>query len=279
MIRKREDRYLHLYDEDKVIMLSDARRRPSIDLMPNGQVMDVGNPAVSEINILNFNEFYGNGSAEYPYPQIKVEAGKCYRFRFIQSAGNAQSLQIKIAGHVMTMIALDGLDIHPINVTGFNIHGGERMDAIFCADQEPGNYIMNATYDLDCDLAKDGVGFNATDQAPVVPLLQLVFPMQLTSHCNPGLAPHKDWHDQKSYVISCEANIVIDYSYGDQSPANANVGGGTLFGETLSAKCGHPPGRQHANHPGASLKVLHEKEPYTCDGGYTVTGTAKGPSP
>jgi len=52
----------------------------------------------------------------------------------------------------MTLIALDGTDVKPIQVRSFNIQVGERYDIVLCADQEPGNYLINATYDFACTL-------------------------------------------------------------------------------------------------------------------------------
>ena len=50
-------------------------------------------------------------------------------------------------------VSLDGAyDVEPILVKSFNIHLTERYDVILCADQEPGNYLINATYDYACAL-------------------------------------------------------------------------------------------------------------------------------
>merc|ERR1712050_83331 len=62
--------------------------------------------------------------------------------------GQAQNFQISMAGHDMTLIAVDGVDVQPIKLSQFNLHAGERADIVVCADQEPGNYLMSANYDL-----------------------------------------------------------------------------------------------------------------------------------
>jgi FtsP/CotA-like multicopper oxidase with cupredoxin domain len=79
---------------------------------------------------------------------VTVEQGKCYRLRFIGMMGQAQNFQIAIAGHNMTLIALDGADVEPVQLSSFNLHAGERFDVVVCADQSPGNYLMSAVYDL-----------------------------------------------------------------------------------------------------------------------------------
>merc|ERR1719388_640636 len=48
----------------------------------------------------------------------------------------------------MTLIAVDGADVEPVKVSTFNLHAGERADIVVCADQEPGNYLISAVYDL-----------------------------------------------------------------------------------------------------------------------------------
>ena len=77
---------------------------------------------------------------------LPVDAGKCYRMRFIAAFSNTENLVVAIAGHNMTLVSVDGAyDVAPLAVASFNIHLGERVDVILCADQTPGNYLVNAT--------------------------------------------------------------------------------------------------------------------------------------
>jgi len=101
-----------------------------------------------EIEKATWSGVWGDGSKEYPWPKFTVEQGKCYRLRFIGMMGQAQNFQIAIAGHNMTLIALDGADVVPIQLSQINLHAGERADVVVCANQEPGNYLMSAVYDL-----------------------------------------------------------------------------------------------------------------------------------
>ena len=78
--------------------------------------------------------------------------GKCYRLRFIMMASNAENYILTMAGHNMTLIALDGVDVDPIMVSHLNIHIGERADVILCADQKPGYYPLEMMYDCACTL-------------------------------------------------------------------------------------------------------------------------------
>merc|ERR1711920_119039 len=62
--------------------------------------------------------------------------------------GQAQNFQITLSGHNLTIIAIDGKDVEPKMVSQFDLHAGERVDAVVCADQTPGNYLIQADYDL-----------------------------------------------------------------------------------------------------------------------------------
>merc|ERR1711975_208126 len=79
---------------------------------------------------------------------VTVKQGTCYRLRFIGMMGQAQNFLVSIAGHNMTLIAVDGADTVPTMLSQFNLHAGERMDVVVCANQQPGNYLMSAVYDL-----------------------------------------------------------------------------------------------------------------------------------
>mmetsp|Transcript_103067 Transcript_103067/g.204615 ORF Transcript_103067/g.204615 Transcript_103067/m.204615 type:complete len:657 (-) Transcript_103067:82-2052(-) len=150
VIHKKDDPHKHLYSEERIISLSDEWQNPEVCLKAEGA--QPGNPVCAEIEKATWNGQWGDGSGEYPWPLVTVEKGKCYRLRFIGMMGQAQNFQIQIAGHDMTLIAVDGADVEPKKVKQFNLHAGERADVVVCADQEPGNYIMTATYDLACFL-------------------------------------------------------------------------------------------------------------------------------
>ena len=45
-------------------------------------------------------------------------------------------------------ISLDGAyDVEPLAVSAVNLRLGKHADVLLCADQKPGNYLINATYD------------------------------------------------------------------------------------------------------------------------------------
>ena len=71
------------------------------------------------------------------------------------AGSNTENFQITISGHNMTLVTLDGgYDVKPVQVRRFNLHLGERVDVILCADQPLGNYLIHAQYDYACSLTK-----------------------------------------------------------------------------------------------------------------------------
>merc|ERR1719163_933231 len=156
IVKKREEGpQMPKYDEEKVLVMADEWRDPSVCLKLEGAV--AGNDVCSDIDFgsLNGQVAWGNlqkFDKRYPYPLVEVEQGKCYRMRMIMMASNAENYIVTMAGHNMTLVALDGVDVNPIQITTLNLHIGERADVIVCADQDPGYYPMEMMYDYACTL-------------------------------------------------------------------------------------------------------------------------------
>jgi FtsP/CotA-like multicopper oxidase with cupredoxin domain len=90
-------------------------------------------------------------------------------------ASNAENYIVRIAGHNLTLIALDGVDVNPLLVTDINMHIGERADLLLCADQAPGYYRMSFTYDYACSLEPGNFippGFHAVKGCEFYSMLQ-----------------------------------------------------------------------------------------------------------
>ena len=137
--------------EDQLVWLADEWRDPSACLKLEGAVP--GNDVCADMRHASFNGAYGNGSDAYPYPLLPVKKDTCYRMRFVLAGSNTENLIVAIAGHNMTLVSLDGAyDVEPLAVSSFNMHLTERYDVMLCADQAPGNYVVNATYDYACAL-------------------------------------------------------------------------------------------------------------------------------
>ncbi len=76
--------------------------------------------------------------SSYPFPLVDVKKGTCYRLRVIMMAANVANYVFSIAGHNMTLVALDGVPVVALQVTSVNLHIGERADIVMCADQVGG---------------------------------------------------------------------------------------------------------------------------------------------
>merc|ERR1711871_1808332 len=155
IVKKREDPNTHLYDEERVVVLADEWQDPDVCLKLEGAM--AGNDVCSDIEYASVNGQVATGDIQkydkrYPYPLIDVDPGKCYRMRFIMMASNAENYIVTLAGHNMTLISLDGVDVEPLMITTLNMHIGERADVIVCADQKPGYYPMQLDYDYACTL-------------------------------------------------------------------------------------------------------------------------------
>ena len=161
IVKERDLRAYPAYDEDRIIFLADEWQNPDVCLKLEGAM--AGNDVCSDIDYASVNGQVAWGDLQvahapkadlkrYPYPLVSVDAGKCYRVRFIMAASNAENYIVAIAGHNMTLVALDGVPVRPLQITSLNLHIGERADVVLCADQAPGYYPMELTYDYACAL-------------------------------------------------------------------------------------------------------------------------------
>jgi len=146
------------YDEERVLVMADEWRDPAVCLKLEGAM--AGNDVCSDIDYASVNGQVAWGDLQhfdakkYPYPLIDVDPGKCYRMRIIMMASNAENYIVSFFGHNATLVSLDGVDVEPIAVRSVNMHIGERADVIICADQKPGYYPIEMTYDYACTLTK-----------------------------------------------------------------------------------------------------------------------------
>merc|ERR1711871_105917 len=159
VVKNPEDsHYMPEYDEEKVIVLADEWRDPEVCLKLEGAM--AGNDVCSDIDYASFNGQVAWGDMQkpdlkhYPYPLLEVEKGKCYRLRIIMQASNAENYIVTFAGHDMTLVALDGVNVRPLEISMINMHIGERADVILCANQPEGYYPIEMKYDYACALTK-----------------------------------------------------------------------------------------------------------------------------
>lgn len=158
VVHKRDDpvKKAFNYDEDLILVLSDEWKDPDVCLKLEGAIP--GNDVCSDSDYASMNGVIMPGDTQtkfdksYPYPNLNVEKGKCYRLRIMMVASNAENYIFSMDGHNMTLVSLDGVDVDPLPITSINMHIGERADVIFCADQDPGYYKMEFKYDYACTL-------------------------------------------------------------------------------------------------------------------------------
>eukprot|EP00884_Botryococcus_braunii_P009161 jgi/Botrbrau1/18246/Bobra.0844s0001.1 len=90
--------------------------------------------------ILPFNDPTNPGCQRY---NATVEQGKTYRIRII-NVGSLGYLTLVFEGHPVTIIAADGVPVHPLEVDQIDINLGQRYDVLLKADQPVGNYWITA---------------------------------------------------------------------------------------------------------------------------------------
>eukprot|EP01047_Picozoa_sp_COSAG01_P042254 COSAG01_NODE_3679_length_5802_cov_347.111520_2_plen_310_part_00 len=148
-------RTMPAYDEELVVVLADEWRDPGVCLKLEGAM--AGNDVCSDIDYASVNGQVAWGDkqrpdlARYPYPLVNVEKvwetvrlspppwsdkigiipdkhfclqGKCYRMRMIMMASNAENYIVSLAGHQMTLVSLDGVDVRPLEIRDINMHIG-----------------------------------------------------------------------------------------------------------------------------------------------------------
>ena len=75
--------------------------------------------------------------------RIFFSPGETYRFRVI-NAGGVYPFRISVDGHVLKVVASDGMEIEPVMATHLVVTVGERYDFEIVADQPVENYWVRA---------------------------------------------------------------------------------------------------------------------------------------
>merc|ERR1719401_1539403 len=150
VVRPKTDTRAHLYSEDILMQISDAWHEPESCLVQDGEQ---GNPRCAPIDKATFDGMYGDGSKYYPYPTYEVEEGKCYRVRMLGMMAQVPHFKMSIAGHDLTLLAVDGVEVQTVDVSSINMHAGERYDLRLCANQKKGAYDIKADAADLCDPA------------------------------------------------------------------------------------------------------------------------------
>ena len=79
---------------------------------------------------VNGESFNTTGSAHV----FSVRPGRAYRFRTIGGTTSwPPRIEVAVSGHELTLIAVDGSPIAPVNSTAFRVTPGERVDFVLTA--------------------------------------------------------------------------------------------------------------------------------------------------
>ncbi|XP_067684150.1 uncharacterized protein [Haliotis asinina] len=92
-----------------------------------------------DTGLVNGRGRYQGGSSNIPLTKFQVEQGLDYRFRTIH-AGSLLPFRMSIDNHMLTIVALDGVDVRPVTVESFIIYPGERVDFLIYTDNTVSNY-------------------------------------------------------------------------------------------------------------------------------------------
>lgn len=142
IVLKRQDPYRSWYDEDRIVMLSDALtdwERCELLEGPSHATMwkSPGDYACTVPSApIAINGVTGRGTRDHPFASIDVEANRCYRFRFTLGTHQREQASVEFEGATtMTVISQDGIDVEPYETTVLPIMLGGRTDAVVCVDE------------------------------------------------------------------------------------------------------------------------------------------------
>ena len=83
------------------------------------------------------------GGKNYPLSKFQVQRGQTYLFRAI-NVGAEYLLKISIDNHLLRVVATDGFDLEPFDVSYIIVSPGERVDFEVVANQIEGRYWLRA---------------------------------------------------------------------------------------------------------------------------------------
>lgn len=124
-------------DQDVVWLLSDIKLGANGQQVEDyGRILDLAN--AGRIG----NEVLVNGKAAGAQVQLSVRGGERIRLRLINAA-SARIFNLKLAGHMMTVIAFDGQAVEPHAVEQIELGPGMRVDLVIdCLQKTGGVFSM-----------------------------------------------------------------------------------------------------------------------------------------
>ncbi|KAF9397509.1 hypothetical protein BGX21_008793 [Mortierella sp. AD011] len=156
--RPETDPFLHAYDEERTVILSDWYHQPTGTLLahylsPESQ----GKEPVPNNGLINGKHTFNCSNvqpADLPCVEgeravIHFVPNRRYRLRIINASAAAAFL-FSIDNHLLEVIEVDGTDLNPIMVESLPINAGQRYSVIVTSNQEVQNYWMRAEFGMAC---------------------------------------------------------------------------------------------------------------------------------
>ncbi|KAG0002957.1 hypothetical protein BGZ65_002166 [Modicella reniformis] len=151
------DPFLHAYDEERTVILSDWYHQPTGTLLTQYLNPDSkGNEPVPNSGLINGKGVFDCSKVQGNLPCAQGERAvihfvpnRRYRLRIINTGASAPML-FSIDNHLMQVIEADGTELNPIMVESLPINTGQRYSVIVIANQDVQNYWMRAEIGTAC---------------------------------------------------------------------------------------------------------------------------------
>ncbi|KAF9351751.1 hypothetical protein BGX26_010278, partial [Mortierella sp. AD094] len=152
------DPFLHAYDEERTVILTDWYHQPTGLLLPHYLSPDSrGMEPVPNNGLINGKHTFNCSNVQPAGLQcgegeraiIHVVPNRRYRLRIINTSA-AASFLFSIDNHLLQVIEADGTDLNPIMVESLPINAGQRYSVIVTSNQDVQNYWMRAEFGTAC---------------------------------------------------------------------------------------------------------------------------------
>ena len=104
----------------------------------------------SEVSLFKYQSTLINGrgrsagaNRNLPLEEFPVMKGQRYRFRMVHS-GPERAYQVSVDDHMLELVALDGIDVKPMQFDFLTLFPGETLDFVLFANKNSGRYWLRA---------------------------------------------------------------------------------------------------------------------------------------
>src|SRR5262245_30996172 len=150
-----DDPYRGDYDVEQTVCINDWFHEPGTQILSNLEsgTMGAAAPAPTstgpDLGDVPYQSALINGKGRFgasmsPLEVFAVKPKQRVRFR-IANIGSSYEMRVRLDGHRMTVIAVDGMPTVPLAVDSVTLDLGERCDVIVEMNQPAGNYWLRAS--------------------------------------------------------------------------------------------------------------------------------------